>query len=160
MPHVSFHSPISHSFPCPHQSFLCPVSFLPLAPSQLFENASLLLDFLPAGAGAAVDLGGRDTAALLTHRPHVLEGFQAVDRLLGGAKAAQVDEYAAQAACIVMHVRVVWGRGLESFSTEPVGEGCHAAGPVSIWPRACDLCQAGASVVTIEKIGVERTEIQ
>lgn len=136
-----------------------PVSFLLLAPSQLFEDASLLLDFLPAAA-AAEDLVGRGTAALLAHRPHALEGFQAVDRLLGGAKAAQVDENATQAECIVVHVRVVWGRGLESFSAEPVGNGCHAAGPVSIWSRGCDLCQAGASVVTGEKIGVERTEIQ
>lgn len=114
-----------------------------LAPGQNFQNASPLLDFLPAAA-AAVNLVGRRNAAFppaLTRRPRSLKGLQAVDGLLSGAKAAQVGKDATETLCIVVHVRDECGRGrrFESFGAEPVGEGGHAAGPVGIWFRGCDL---------------------
>lgn len=159
---ISFDIFISHLVFCP-QGHL-PLSYFRspfpssslLAPGQNFQNASPLLDFLPAAA-AAVNLVGRRNAAFppaLTRRPRSLKGLQAVDGLLSGAKAAQVGKDATETLCIVVHVRDECGRGrrFESFGAEPVGEGGHAAGPVGIWFRGCDLWQAGASVVTRVKV--------
>ena len=115
-----------------------------LAPGQNFQHASPLPDLLPAGAAATANLvGGRHAAfpPALTHRPRSLKGFQAVDGLRGGAKAARVGKDATQTLGVVVHVRAVCGRGrrFESFGAEPVGEDGHAAGPVGVWFRGCDL---------------------